>query len=1355
MRKIKRVLAIVLSAMMFQSMAVTSVSAVNIDTVSVGAVSAYSESETSAVKITLDKTSIYTYEGGTEKLTATVVPVDADTGVIWSSTNTNVATVDSNGNVTAVSKGTAKITARTNNGLTASCNVNVSVLPQEVFLDKTSLTMVLNDTYQLTPSVSPEDAYASYEWWTSNANIVSVDDQGNLRARSIGTATIAVTTSNGISTLCTVNVIAVPIRITLDKTDFNMHIGDEVTLRKTVVPSNAVSEYKWSSSNTAVATVDQNGKITAKALGDTSITVKSDNEISASCIVHVKKQPESIRFAESEKQMAVGVPEVFEVIPTPEDAYADCTFSSSNANIAVIDANGRVTPRAVGNCVITAVTGNGKTATCNLTVSAQPSSIRINESNSGVAITLQIGKSKQLTTTILPANAYTTCTWESSNTDVVKVDENGKITGVSVGTSEVTVKTSNGKQDKRVIICGEVPTGISISKSEITMNLEEQTEVYAILESDYAVADLIWTYEINGTISASVNARTGNLVIKSARAGRSVITVTTDNGLTANCVVNVVPSVKSIVILNSPQPIKMNPGDKASIIKRVTPASIQTVYTWTSSNEDVATVDANGLVSAVNVGKAIITVTAENGVKASCEVDVCPLPDSITLDKSSLSLKNNEYYTFEKTLYPENSYSPTYTWKSSDTNVATVDAYGKIMGRDTGTAVITVTTKNGKTASCTVNVVAEPLAVMFNENSTYWLREGETGKLTTRLSPAGALTTFTWSSSDTSIATVDADGTIHAIKQGTVTITVETANGKKASLKITIYKKPTKVVLAQNSLSMYVTQKFTFQPDVYPENSKTSGYTYSSSKPEIAEIDDKGNVVAKSIGTTIITVKDDLNHSAKCIITVYPVPETVTLNASIVNLNKGKTYTLVPTITPDNALTAYTWTSSDSSIATVDENGKVKAVDIGTAYITVSTSNDKTATCKINVKRTPTNVELNKTSMTLGEGQTYTLTTILTPASAYTTYKWSSSNTTVASVNSSGKVGARAVGTATITVTTANGKTATCKVTVKKGPTSIKPAQTEINLGAGQTYDMTYTLSPSNAVTVCTWSSSKTSVAKVSSSGRITAKSSGTATITLKTSNGKTATCKVTVAPAPTSIQLSKTTYEMGVGQSYTFSTVMKPSNAFVSNTWSSSNSNVVSVNSLGKISARCEGTATITVKTYNDVTASCVVTVKTAPESVAINKTAVNVGVGQSVTLKSTLTPENAYTFCNWSSSDTSIAKVSSQGVVTGEKVGTATITVKTSNGKTAICKVNVKSAPTSVTLTPSTAKLSVGGTVTLTKTLTPSNSATSFKWTSSNTGVATVDSTGKVKAVAKGTATITVATFNGKKATCKITVA
>ena len=111
-------------------------------------------------------------------------------------------------------------------------------------------------------------------------------------------------------------------------------------------------------------------------------------------------------------------------------------------------------------------------------------------------------------------------------------------------------------------------------------------------------------------------------------------------------------------------------------------------------------------------------------------------------------------------------------------------------------------------------------------------------------------------------------------------------------------------------------------------------------------------------------------------------------------------------------------------------------------------------------------------------------------------------------------------------------------------------------------------------------------------------------------------------------------------------------------------------------------------------------------------------------------------------------------EGVVKAIAKGTATITVKTSNGKKATCKITVPTVPTKVTLSKTSATLAVGKSLTLTKTVTPTDAETSYTWTSSNKAVATVTSSGVVKAVAAGTATITVKTSNGKTATCKVTV-
>ncbi len=157
--------------------------------------------------------------------------------------------------------------------------------------------------------------------------------------------------------------------------------------------------------------------------------------------------------------------------------------------------------------------------------------------------------------------------------------------------------------------------------------------------------------------------------------------------------------------------------------------------------------------------------------------------------------------------------------------------------------------------------------------------------------------------------------------------------------------------------------------------------------------------------------------------------------------------------------------------------------------------------------------------------------------------------------------------------------------------------------------------------------------------------------------------------------------------------------------------------------------------------------------DSVELSKTAVNIGAGQDYALKATVSPSDALQKVKWSTSDKKIAVVSADGVVTGKKVGTVTITAETANGKTATCKINVKKAPESITLDKTELTLNVHSNYTLKKSLS-ANSATSFKWTSSNPEVVRVYSTGKIVAQQPGTTTITVTTHNGLTASCTVTV-
>ena len=252
--------------------------------------------------------------------------------------------------------------------------------------------------------------------------------------------------------------------------------------------------------------------------------------------------------------------------------------------------------------------------------------------------------------------------------------------------------------------------------------------------------------------------------------------------------------------------------------------------------------------------------------------------------------------------------------------------------------------------------------------------------------------------------------------------------------------------------------------------------------------------------------------------------------------------------------------------------------------------------------------------------------------------------------------------------------------------------------------------------------------------------------------------------PAPTvavtGVSLNKTSLSFtGTGSSQTLTATVSPSNATNKTlTWSSSNTSVATVSN-GVVKAVGFGTATITAKSNNGKTASCSVTVNPiAVTGVSLNKNSLSfTGTGSSQTLTATVSPNNATNkTLTWSSSNTSVATVSN-GVVKAVGFGTATITAKSNNGKTASCSVTVNPIqPTGIKATPETSTLyGLNGTVRLSANVMPSNATNkTVTWSSNNTSVATVSSDGTVKAVGYGTAVITAKTVNGLTSNCTINV-
>ena len=257
--------------------------------------------------------------------------------------------------------------------------------------------------------------------------------------------------------------------------------------------------------------------------------------------------------------------------------------------------------------------------------------------------------------------------------------------------------------------------------------------------------------------------------------------------------------------------------------------------------------------------------------------------------------------------------------------------------------------------------------------------------------------------------------------------------------------------------------------------------------------------------------------------------------------------------------------------------------------------------------------------------------------------------------------------------------------------TGVTLDQTSLSIEAGQTAQLTATVQPGNADNqAVTWSSSDNNVVSVDATGKITANAKGSATITVTTADGgKTATCTVTVtepaAPvAVTGVTLNKNNTTIYTGRTETLTATIQPADATnKAVTWTSDNTGVATVNN-GVVTGVSVGSATITAKTADGgFTATCTVTVEEAPivhpTGVSISKTSINLQIGGSETLTTTVTPADANNKnVTWSTSDATVAAVDKDGKVTGIKAGNATITATTEDGgKTATCSVTVTAGP------------------------------------------------------------------------------
>jgi len=651
---------------------------------------------------------------------------------------------------------------------------------------------------------------------------------------------------------------------------------------------------------------------------------------------------------------------------------------------------------------------------------------------------IKVGETFTLTATVEPEAASDTVVWKSSDNTVATV-KNGVVTGVKAGTAVITAEAGDKTATCTIIVtdAGTPPTGvtgITLDKASASVQVGKTLTLTATIEPAEATDTVIWESSDNTIATVEDGVVTG------VKAGTATITAEA-GGKKATCKVTVTDTspVEVTGITLDKLTASVQVGKTLTLTATVEPAGATDAVIWESSDNTIATVE-NGVVTGVKAGTATITAEA-GGKKATCKITVTDTPPvevtGITLNKLTGSVQVGGTLTLIATVEPAGA-TDAVIWESSDTAIATVKD-GVVTGVKAGTVDITAEA-GSKKATCKVTVTELPPVEVTGitlDKTTGSIKVGETLTLKATLEPAGATDAVIWESSDTAIATVK-DGVVTGVKAGTADITAE-AGSKKAVCKVTVTAdtpiitppvEVTGITLDKTNASIGIGKTFTLKATVAPANAANKTVVWSSSNPKVATVTNAGVVKGIKAGTASITAEAG-GKKAVCKVKVG----TVALNYKTLTMKKGaSTKALTAKYTND----AYKkWKSSNSKVVKVTvKKGKVtlKAVKKGTATITVTSKLGVTAKCKVKVQTKDVKTKkmaLNKKKATLKVKKSLQLKVTRTPVTASDKVTWRTSNKKVAVVSKKGKVTAKKAGKATITVK-ANGKKASCKITVKK-----------------------------------------------------------------------------------------------------------------------------------------------------------------------------------------------------------------------------------------------------------------------------------------------------------------------------------
>lgn len=858
-------------------------------------------------------------------------------------------------------------------------------------------------------------------------------------------------------------------RIMLDRSSITISVGQTYQLS---VILNGIYNGKvvWESSDPRSVSVD-NGLITGLRITQSNVIVSATLDAGdgmyrvATCSVKVEAAINSFTINPSADQtMLVGDHLVVKTSIQQTVSVAPLDWVSTDTSVFTVE------PSADGkNGTITAVGGGRADLMVYNTVNKQYKVLHVTVKvaidglkfkNASLSLS-QYTKGYNIYEDVsyTPNNATETgLTWASSNTSVLKVNKDGYISFVGPGTALVTVYPTfnpyNVMASCMVTVVG-TPTSMTLSKSEVTMNVKESVTIDVAFLPANTSSNLTWRPNDKSIVSIAYDSKKQIATLTGLAPGTTDINITSSEGIVSNVKVTVRQPASAIAIQE--KKVIVFSGQTVGVTLTMTPPNSTDTLVWESDDTAVATVDEKGQITGVAPGETYIFVTAYNGGAQTCftrvAVTVYDAMQGIALPQEEYAMNEGESIIITPLLAPQTAHNQTINWTLSNSSVATT---APVRGSETeievtaiagGSVMLTAETEEGGyRASCLIIVTPLPTATpepttppeptatpvkiptkVVVKPATKFLKVGKSFYVKATVTGSTKNKKVKWTSSKKKVCTVTQSGKVKGKKIGTAYIKATAKDGSKASArcKVRVVRPISKLRIKPSETKVLIGGIRQLKAVVKPKNATIKKVKWSTKDAKIATVDSSGKVIGVAVGLVEIKAKaqDGSGKSARAYVTVQEAVEAtgVTVENSNITLAKGKARQSGIVAAPANTTTSIRYYSDNKKVATVDSRGKIKTHKVGQATIYGETANGKIGYCDVLV------VDLNRKGIVMRQYDTEQLR--VNEISEGVT--WYSKNINVASVDANGLVTGRKKGTTTV-YAIVNGVKLGCRVKIKK-----------------------------------------------------------------------------------------------------------------------------------------------------------------------------------------------------------------------------------------------------------------------------------------------------------------------------------